>query len=201
MGIQKWLRLPALYNVFQDAIGGNSLRKWFIETYARAKPGDKVIDIGCGPGQIVPLLPPVDYVGFDVNKSYIASAQQKYGDRAMFLAGDITSLRNDSRLRAADLVLGIGILHHLDDARASECVRFAHCALKRGGRFVCLEACWIAEQGMLSRYIMAKDRGQYIRTERASHDLLTPVFKSAKASIQRRPMRIPYVTVVFECTK
>ena len=74
-----------LYNYFQDLIGGNRLRKWFIDTHVRAKAGDKVIDIGCGPGQILPWLPPVEYIGFDVNPSYIASAQQKYGDRQPLL--------------------------------------------------------------------------------------------------------------------
>jgi len=190
-----------LYNYFQDFIGGNRLRKWFIDTHVRAKAGDKVIDIGCGPGQILPWLPPVEYIGFDVNGSYIAAAQRKYGDRGTFVVGDTMAIWDDSRFQAADIVIALGILHHLDDEQAAYCIRFAHRVLKPGGRFVCLEACWISDQGILSRYIMSRDRGQHIRTEQSYRDLVETVFRQPKLWIQQRPMRIPYVTVVLECEK
>jgi SAM-dependent methyltransferase len=200
-GLRKWLRVPGLYKLFQDAIGGNRLRKWFIQTHVRAKPGDKVIDIGCGPGQILPWLPRVEYIGFDVNGSYIASAQQKYGDKATFIVGDSSTVWDNARFQSADIVIGLGILHHLDDEQASHCVRFAHRALKKGGRFVCLEACWVADQGFLSRYVMSRDRGQHIRTEESYRALTDEVFEKAEFWVQRKPMRIPYVTVVLECEK
>ena len=66
-GLQGWLKVPLLYNLLQDAIGGNALRRRFIRHHVRAKPGDKVIDIGCGPAQILPWLPEVDYLGLDIN--------------------------------------------------------------------------------------------------------------------------------------
>ena len=74
-GLRRWLKVPFLYNLFQDAIGGNALRRKFIQSHVRAKAGDKVIDIGCGPGQILPWLPKVEYVGLNVNRSYIALRQ------------------------------------------------------------------------------------------------------------------------------
>src|SRR5215813_10297923 len=58
-GVRFWLKVPFLYNLFQTVIGGNALRRSFIDTHVRAKAGDKVIDIGCGPAQILPWLPDV----------------------------------------------------------------------------------------------------------------------------------------------
>jgi len=190
-----------LYNYFQDLVGGNRLRKWFIDTHVRAKTEDKVIDIGCGPGQILPWLPPVEYIGFDVNGSYIAAAQGKYGDRGTFVVGDTRAIWDDPRFQAADIVIGLGILHHLDDEQATHCIRFAHRALKQGGRFVCLEACWIPNQGAVSKYIMSVDRGRSIRTEEQYRQLAGKVFNKVDAWVNTNPLRIPYVTVVLECEK
>lgn len=200
-GLKRFLRVPALYDVFQDIIGGNALRQWFIQTHVRARPGDKIVDIGCGPGQILPWLPPVEYVGLDINADYVSSAQRKYGSKATFVLGDTRSLWGDLRFRHADIVIGLGILHHLNDDEALRCIRFAHQALKPGGRFVCLEACWTPKQSFLSKYVMRRDRGQYIRTERGYHELLQTEFRWPQAWVQRKPMRVPYVTIVLECEK
>jgi len=200
-GLQRWLKVPFLYNLLQDAIGGNALRRRFIQSHVRAKAGDKVIDIGCGPAQILPWLPDVEYLGFDVNPSYIASAKWTHGDKGTFVVGDTKSLWDDSRFRNADIAIGLGILHHLDDDDAAHCIRFAHHAMKHGGRFVCLDACWVSNQGFLSRYIMSQDRGQNVRTEQAYRQLAARVFKNVDAWVDTKPMRIPYVTVVLECQK
>ena len=88
-GLQSWLKVPLLYNLFQDAIGGNALRRRFIRNHVRAKGGDKVIDIGCGPAQILPWLPEVDYLGLDTNPACIASAKQMHPGRGTFV-GPVT---------------------------------------------------------------------------------------------------------------
>ena len=200
-GLQRWLKAPFLYNLFQDVIGGNALRRSFIQSHVRAKPGDKIIDIGCGPAQILPWLPDVDYLGLDVNAAYIASAKRRHAGKGTFVVGHTDSVWDDSRFRNADIVIALGILHHLDDDNAARCIRFAHRALKQGGRFVSLEACWVSNQGSLSRYIMSKDRGQNVRTEQMYRQLAGDVFKKVNAWVDPRPMRIPYVIVILECQK
>lgn len=198
-GLQRWLTFPRLYNMFQDAIGGNAFRRKFIRNSVRAKAGDKVIDIGCGPAQILPWLPQVEYLGLDANSACIASAERTHSSKGTFVVGDTTSLWNDPRFRDADIVMGLGILHHLDDEEALHCLRFAHRALKAGGRFVCFEACWVSQHGFLSRYIMSRDRGQNIRTERAYRHLAGSVFQNVHSWVDMKPLRIPYVMVVLEC--
>jgi SAM-dependent methyltransferase len=200
-GLLRWLKVPFLYNLFQGVVGGNALRRRIIQNHARARPGDKVIDIGCGPAQALQSLPNVEYLGLDINPDYIAFARRTYRDKGSFVVGDTRSLRGDLRFKDADIVIAVSVLHHLDDEEAADCIGFAHDALKRGGRLICHDACWIPNQGALSRYIMSTDRGRNIRTEQQYRQLAAKVFRSVRAWIDTKPMRIPYVTIVLECEK
>jgi SAM-dependent methyltransferase len=200
-GLLRWLKVPFLYNLFQGAVGANALRRRIIQDHVRAKAGDKVIDIGCGPAPALQCLPDVQYVGLDINPNYIAFARRTHGSKGTFAVGDTRSLQGDSRFKDADIVMAIGVLHHLDDEDAAQCIRFAYDALKTKGRFICHDACWIPSQGAFSRYIMSNDRGRNIRTEQQYCQLAAKVFRNVDSWVDTKPMRIPYVTVVLECEK
>jgi SAM-dependent methyltransferase len=200
-GLLRWLKVPCLYNVFQAVVGGNALGRRIIQSHIRAKPGDKVIDIGCGSARVLQSLPDVEYLGLDIHPDYIAFARRTYGGKGTFVVGDTRSLRGDSRFKDADIVIAISVLHHLDDEEAADCIRFAYDALKRGGRLVCYDACWIPNQGVVSRYIMSHDRGRNIRTEQQCRQLAAKLFSNVHTWIDTKPLRIPYVTIVLECEK
>src|SRR5438552_17306449 len=100
-GLLGWLKNPSVYNVFSAAAGGNVLRRSLIQNHVRAKPGDKVIDIGCGSAEVLRYLPDVDYVGIDTNPDYIAFARRTYSSKAIFLIGDTQSVRSDARVKGA----------------------------------------------------------------------------------------------------
>jgi SAM-dependent methyltransferase len=200
-GLLRWLKVPFLYDAFQGAVGGNAFRRKLIQNHVRAKPGDKVIDIGCGSARALQCLPEVEYLGLDINPQYIASARRTHGNKGTFVVGDTQSLRGDSRFKDADIVIAIGVLHHLDDQDAAHCIRFAYDALKSGGRFICHDPCWIPNQGAFSKYVMSHDRGRNIRTEQQYRQLAEKVFSTVDACVDTKPMRIPYVTVVLECEK
>ena len=200
-GLLRWLKVPTLYNVFQSAVGGNALRRKIIQNHVRAKAGDKVIDIGCGSAQALQCLSDVEYLGFDINPDYIAFARRTDGSKGIFVTGDTRSLQDDSRFKSADIVIAIGVLHHLDDREAADCIQFAYNSLRSGGRFITHDACWVPNQGACSRYIMSKDRGRNIRTEQEYRELAAKVLKNVNTWVNTTPMRIPYVTVVLECEK
>src|SRR5438093_9359769 len=101
-GLLRWLKVPFLYNVFQAAVGGNALRRRLIQNHARARPGDKVIDIGCGPAQALQSLPDVEYLGLDIDPDYIAFARRTYGDKGTFVIADPRSHQSQSRFKAAE---------------------------------------------------------------------------------------------------
>ena len=200
-GLLRWLKVPFLYNLFQGVVGGNALRRRIIQNHARARPGDRVIDIGCGPAQALQSLPDVEYLGLDIDPKYIAFARRTYGDKGIFVVGDTRSLRSDTRFKDADIVIAVSVLHHLDDEEAEDCFRFAYDALKGGGRLICHDACWIPNQGTFSKCIMSHDRGRNIRTEQQYRQLAAKVFRNAHTWVDTKPMRIPYVTIVLECEK
>ena len=196
----RWLKVPFLYNLFQEAAGANAVRRTLIRKHVRPKAGDKLIDIGCGTAQILQCLPEVEYLGLDTNPTYIAFAKRTYGSKGTFVIGDTRSLRGDSRFKDADIVMAVSVLHHLDDKDAEDCIRFAYDALKSRGRMICHDACWIPNQGAFSKYIMSHDRGRNIRTEQQYRQLAAQIFRNVAAWVNTAA-RIPYLSIILECEK
>jgi ubiquinone/menaquinone biosynthesis C-methylase UbiE len=189
-GLKSAFKVARIYSLFQDLIGAQKARRWWIQQCLRPQPGEKVIDIGCGPGDILELLPQVNYFGLDVSEPYILEARRRYGGRGVFLHGDTQACAADERLRGADLVMCLGVLHHLNDT-------FARLNLKPGGRFVGIEPCLLAHQSRASRWIMARDRGGNIRREDAWRDLLRRVFPEHSTTILTSMIRIPYIHIAL----
>lgn len=201
-GLQRLLTIPFIYNLFQEIVGANAARRKFINEYMRPKPTDKIIDIGCGPAQMLSWMPEsVEYIGIDASPSYIEAARKTHGQRALFLVGDTSTLENDERLRNADIILCAAVLHHLNDNEALELMKFSYRALKRGGRFVSGDPCWIPNQGIISKWIMSKDRGKNVRTEEGYRAIAATQFNDIKEVIDTRPMLIPSASLILECTK
>ena len=58
-----------LYNLLQSTVGATNARRYFVEHFASLPEAAGVLDIGCGPGTLIPFLPRhvARYVGFDPN--------------------------------------------------------------------------------------------------------------------------------------
>ena len=127
-GLKKILSMSWIYELFQNLVGAKSARVWLAENYWRLRGGEKVVDIGCGPGVAVEYLPKnVEYVGIDISEKYITTAQRKIKGNFTFIVGTAGDfLKNpDDRIKLADLVLCNGLLHHLDDSEAIEVLQLA----------------------------------------------------------------------------
>lgn len=203
-GMRKLLSLSSVYEGFQNLLGARRTREWLAANYWKLKGGEKVVDIGCGPGVILDQIPEgVRYFGFDVSENYINKARDRYGDRGVFIlgkAGEVLGSREND-LRGADLALCNGVLHHLDDEESLEVMRLAKEVLSPGGRLVCLEPSFLAHQGRFSKWIMKKDRGCHVRTEEEWKALAGRVFDSFSSEIAVGLIRIPYTHIVMVCTK
>ncbi|HYB76961.1 MAG TPA: class I SAM-dependent methyltransferase, partial [Candidatus Bathyarchaeia archaeon] len=70
------LSLPSAYRLFWNAIGGRDYIRILIGEYVKPQPGNRILDIGCGPGHVLPYLPEVEYTGFDLSPQYIETARQ-----------------------------------------------------------------------------------------------------------------------------
>ena len=204
-GLRRMLSVPWIYEQFQNMVGAGPAKRWMAEKYWRLKGGEKVIDIGCGPGVIFDFLPKdITYLGFDISESYIERAQAQYGSpRATFIVSTATELlkKPDPRFKDADLAMCIGLLHHLTDEESLEVLRFAYQALKPGGRLFCVEPCYLVKQRRFSRFVMGLDRGNYLRQERAWKELIGQVFPSFTTDISTGLVHVPYVHIFIECRK
>ena len=200
MNIRSILGDARIYSCFADFLGGDA-RSIYAREYIRATERSRILDIGCGPGDILEYLPAgADYTGFDSSADYIASAQARFGNRGKFFCANVGP-ELAGRIQAFDIVLANGALHHLDDAQAVGLFELAHAALKSGGRLVTLDGCYVEGQSWIERFLLSKDRGTFVRTEQEYRSLADRVFPTVVSNIRRDLMRIPYTHVIMECRK
>jgi len=200
-GLRSVLALPWIYRFVMRLFRNEAHRQWFIRDILALRNGQKLVDIGCGPADILDSLPAVDYVGVDISAAYIEAARAKYGGRAVFLSGQIDDWRRDPRVNGADVVLANGVLHHVDDDEARRMLAFASAILKENGRFIFFEPCYLLWQSKLSAFFMAKDRGQNIRTEQAWKDLAASAFQDFSTHVVTGVNRLGYVCIIGQCFK
>lgn len=200
-GIRSLLALPALYRFAMRIIGGQKFRQWFIDNVLSLREGQKIVDIGCGPADILSELDTsVEYIGLDTSEAYIEAARRQHGRRGMFIAGSVQDWAADVRLQGADLVLSYGVLHHIDDDEVKKIIRFAYQILNPGGRFVFYEPCYLLWQSRQSVFMMSKDRGQNIRTEHQWKALVADIFPQTETNIVSSVNRLGYTNIIGQCT-
>ena len=106
---------------------------------ARARAGDLVVEIGCGPGDVVSRVarthPEVRFLGLDVDAAMVAHARAVHAaSNLTFEQGDITEGRLEMDAR---MVFGIDVLHHVHDLR--RCVEVVTAILDRDGWWTVIE--------------------------------------------------------------
>jgi cyclopropane fatty-acyl-phospholipid synthase-like methyltransferase len=193
------LNSPQMYDIYQAVVGAVRFREEILNQYIRPRNQMKILDLGCGTGRILDYLPHVDYVGIDLSEKYITEAQQRYGGRGTFHAGlaeQAEWLTNGQ----FDLVLAIGVLHHLGDLEAKAMIALATSALRVVGRMVAVDPCFDKQQSFFARFLASRDRGQNVRTEQGYQDLAQPYFSTVKGTVRHDLLRIPYTHCILECT-
>jgi len=187
------------YSLFRRLIGGKRGLVLLVNDHIKPQPAMRILDMGCGPAAILEVLPAVSYVGCDTSADYIRHAGQLYGNRGEFL---LRTVGRDSfgDLRDFDVVLAIGLIHHLDDNEAVELVRIAKAALREEGRLITLDGCLVEGQPWLARYFLKKDRGRFVRNEEAYLQLVRQVFPMVRSTVRQDLLNIPYTHIIMECT-
>lgn len=199
-GLYSVLRLPWAYSALQKVIARGDARRLLVERYIRPRAGDRVVDIGCGPGAMLDYLGNVDYTGIDADEGYIADARGRYGTRAAFIHGHAEEAAGRIAGKA-DIVLAIAVLHHLDDAQARALFRAAAAMLKADGRLITSDCVYLSPQNPIARFLIALDRGKSTRTREQYVTLAKGSFERVESHLHHDMLRVPYDHCVMVCSK
>ena len=197
--IRSILSIPAAYQLWWNLVGGPAWAKVLVNEYVQPRAGARILEIGCGPGTIVGFLPPSDYLGFDLSPEYIALARRRFPG-ARFVCERVSQF-SLAKEQSFDVVLALGIVHHLDDAEARQLFLIACDALKPGGKLVTFDGVWVDGQSSAARWLLKRDRGEHVRSEREYVAIASQVFSKIRPSVRHDLLRIPYTHLILECVR
>lgn len=192
-GTRKVLEIPKLYNFFQDLIGGNRHRKEHFEKYINSKKPKSVLDIGCGTAILLKYLDnDIEYVGCDMQESYINFIKKKYSGRGEFYCEKVGEVIREDWLEKFDIINAHGLLHHLDDKSSHDLLAISKKYLKKGGFLLTVDSVHHLDQSRITKYIVSKDRGQNIRTPTAYLNLAKNYFDKVEGILDDKAFNIPF---------
>jgi SAM-dependent methyltransferase len=190
------LSYPKLYRTFQRMVSSDHDR--LTDQFLKIRAGQRVLDIGCGPADILSRLPAdIDYYGFDLEQRYIEGARLRYGNRGSFFVRAVTPEAIDD-LGTFDVVISLGVLHHLTDSDANTVFASAARVLRPGGRLVTLDVAYVKGQNPIARLLLKMDRGRHVRTPEAYLAIARRYFPDAVVSVLHDLLVIPYTHCVIE---
>jgi ubiquinone/menaquinone biosynthesis C-methylase UbiE len=142
-------------------------RRQLVRDALKVRPGDRVLDVGCGPGFYAAELleqvrPAGSVVGVDASAAMVATAARRCGGggEAEFREGRATSLPVESE--SFECALSVQVLEYVEDVPAA--LAEIHRALRPGGRAVIWDIDWStlswysAEPERMTRVLRAWDR-------------------------------------------
>ncbi len=173
----------------------------FLDEHVRPRAGERLLDIGCGTGDLSRLVPELEYVGVDHNPSYVNDGPVSAGhDRPRFVHADLAAL-SSLEIGTFDVAVAIGVVHHLDDELAERVVRAVHDKLRDGGRFVCIDPAFHPEQRSVARVLMALDRGRFVRHPGDYERIVSSAFTRTERTVRHDLNPFPYTHCVVEASR
>lgn len=198
---RNFLERACIYNLVQWLLGEDNVKNRYVSEFLRPEPNAIVLDIGCGPGTMIKYLPhSVKYYGFDHNRNYIEHAKECFPGRGVFLCKDVNDEELLRDLPAVDLIIAMGILHHLDDGECIKLFNFASKIMKKNARMITFDGCYVENQSKIATYLLKKDRGKYVRTLFEYERLAASCFPKVKSTVSHDLLRVPYTHLIMECS-
>jgi SAM-dependent methyltransferase len=194
--VYSFLERPRVYEFFQSFVARKEARRVIVDEYIRPRPGNRIVDVGCGPGTMLPYLGPVDYTGFDLNAAYIEHAKQNYSGRGTFFQARVGDVA-DQLGSGIDIVIAIAVLHHLGDQEARALFAAANRILRPGGRLITFDPVFISPQNPIARLLIRLDRGKGVRTASGYLSLAKERFGEVEVNIRTDLLRMPYTHCIM----
>ena len=199
-GIHSVLSISNIYELLQNAMGAHKGYINFVDEFVRPNQQSRILDIGCGTGRILDYLPyGVDYSGVDISAQYIQTAKTRYLSRGKFYCGFLDEIAKTEKFNGFDVLLMIGVLHHLDDSVAEEILKVAKVLMLDGGRLITIDPCFAPNQNLFAKALIKLDRGKNVRTAILYENLAKKSFPHVNGELRHRHW-IPYTHWIMECS-
>jgi cyclopropane fatty-acyl-phospholipid synthase-like methyltransferase len=193
---------PKLYELFQFGVARSGTSRRIRDEVLRPSGIQNVLDFGCGIGYHSLEFPEAQYVGIEPLEGCVQKAEIMYpAQNRKFLVGDHRTLKTltDSSF---DLIIAIGVLHHIDDETFSEFMFQGQRLLRPGGRMTTFDPVYHNAQSKISRWVVGRDRGRWVRTQPEYQTVIEKYFTNkVEAKIYSKLLRIPYDHIAFNVTK
>ena len=195
------LSTAGIYSLFRRIVGGSRPGNRYVSDFVRVKPGQRILDIGCGPADLLADIPyNVDYHGFDTEPKYIEAAKLRYRDRGTFRVQAVAPEAVEG-IGDFDLAVATEVVHHLDDREADTLFAGAAKILRPGARLVTLDGVYVERQNPIAKILLKLDRGRHVRTADQYIALAQKHFEIVKSTILHDLMTIPYTHIILEAER
>lgn len=189
--LYKIVTVPILYEAIQNMLGRKKAFRFLANGPLKTKPGDRVLDVGCGPATLREYLGDIEYTGMDLNAPHIEQAKANYGHNSQFFCGNaVTEI--DKAPGPYDLIICIGLLHHLDDDAATNLLDSLSLRLAPKGRIVTYDPVYIDKQNFIAKKLNDLDSGQNIRTPEGYKGLFNIKSVDLKTDVLSGMLNVPY---------
>lgn len=182
--LYKLLDSPFIFDIFVKTLGERNRLKKIIKRELDIQKDDKILDLGCGPGDLSVLFSPENYTGTDINQEYINFARKKYNRN--FIKMDASDLKFEDN--HFDLVFISSLLHHISDELFLKVMSEIKRVTKPTGRVFVFEFSYILNKESLYKWILRKlDRGKYARDYGSLKKIVLKYFNIKKDYLSKSP--------------
>ncbi len=197
--LHDFINSPRIYKIIQNVMSGTSFRKKIIRENIKKK-NLKILDIGCGPAEIIEYIPECIYYGYDIDKRSIEYAKKKYKNKNYkffckeFKHSDVKKLPN------FDFIILFGILHHLSNKQAKNILNLCKKKMKKNSKLLTEDPIFIKNQNLIAKFLIKNDRGMNVRKKNQYINLLKIYFRNCKSKVTKQHF-IPYTWFTTVCKK
>ena len=197
--IYNFINSPLVYRIIQYIMSGTSFRNSIIKKNIK-KNNLKILDIGCGPAQILEQIPRCDYYGYDIDQRSIQYAKKKYRKKNYHFYCKKFNKAEIKKLPKFDFVIFFGILHHLSNKEADKMLTLCKRIMKKNSKLLTEDPILVEKQNIIAKFLIEKDRGINVRQKKEYINLLKKHFKKIKNKVTHQ-FFIPYTWFTTICSK
>ena len=197
--IYNFINNPLIYKIIQGIMSGTSLRNSIIKKNIK-KSNLKILDIGCGPAQILEHIPQCDYYGYDIDNRSIQYAKKKYHQKNYHFYCKKFNKTELKKLPKFDFIIFFGILHHLSNKEVYEILKLCKKIMKKNSKLLTEDPILLENQNVIAKFLIKKDRGLNVRDKQEYINLLKKHFKKIKNKVTHQYF-IPYTWFTTVCSK